>query len=216
MVDRAVIGAEIDLTVVAGRGLVAKDGGVFSKKSSDPYVKVVFVGSELGKTPTITKSLDPEWNHTMKFVLEGRRFRTDADLVLGLWDFDKTSGDDSMGEVRLRMADLLHGSVVDKWCGVTASPGCTKVSGELHVRVSVALRRALSIGAHEAVPISDSRIVRCPGLEWLSESLASNRKTTRVFGSPCDRPSASAGTCCRATRRSTSTRRACASTTRGA
>ena len=133
----------------------------------------------------------------MKMVLEGRRFRTDADIVLSIWcasttapfrprvreptlllpfvphraarDSDKNSwpvatNDDPMGEVRLKMADLLHGHLADRTYGVTASPGCSKVSGQLQVRVAVSIRRALSMNAHEAVPISDHRLA--VGLGW--------------------------------------------------
>ena len=87
MPDRDVLGAEIDLTIVSGRNLVAKDGGgLFSKsKSSDPYVRVIFVGQEYGKTEVVKKDLNPTWNHTMKMVLEGRRFRPDADIILSIW-----------------------------------------------------------------------------------------------------------------------------------
>ena len=87
MADRDVLGAEIDLTIVSGKDLVAKDGGgLFTKsKSSDPYVKVMFVGHEYGKTEVVKKNLNPTWNHSMKMVLEGRRFRTDADIVLSIW-----------------------------------------------------------------------------------------------------------------------------------
>ena len=61
MADRDILGAEIDLTIVGGKDLVAKDGGgLFSKsKSSDPYVRVVYVGHEYGRTEVVEKNLSP-------------------------------------------------------------------------------------------------------------------------------------------------------------
>ena len=44
----AIQGVQIDITVIEGRNLVAKDSsGIFSKKkSSDPYVKIHFGGKK--------------------------------------------------------------------------------------------------------------------------------------------------------------------------
>ena len=78
---RDLIGCEIDLTIVAGRGLVAKDKTFFGKRtSSDPYVKVLYrtfqLGekgkTEFGRTPTISKTLDPTWNAHVKIQLAGK------------------------------------------------------------------------------------------------------------------------------------------------
>ena len=38
--EAPVVGVEIDCTVVAGRGLVAKDRSLLGKKSSDPFVVI--------------------------------------------------------------------------------------------------------------------------------------------------------------------------------
>ena len=57
----AVIGAEIDITIEAGRDLVAKDGsgflGMGKAKSSDPYVKIIYRGATLQKTAVQKKTV---------------------------------------------------------------------------------------------------------------------------------------------------------------
>ncbi|KAL1512166.1 hypothetical protein AB1Y20_005432 [Prymnesium parvum] len=163
---QGILGVKVDLTLVKGSGLVAKDGGgLFGKaKSSDPFIRVTYRGLELGCTPVISKTLDPEWNHSMSFSLEGRRFRADEDILLSIYDKDKFSKDDPMGEVRLHLSDLMHGRPIDKMFPVNASPGCTKVSGQVHVKVAVTVRRALSLNAHEAVAVEDTRLA--VGLGW--------------------------------------------------
>ena len=35
------VGGELDITIVEGKDLVAKDGGLFTKASSDPFVMTV-------------------------------------------------------------------------------------------------------------------------------------------------------------------------------
>ena len=51
--DRDVIGAEVQVAVIAGKDLVAKDrSGMFGMgkaTSSDPYVRIKYQGLELGK-----------------------------------------------------------------------------------------------------------------------------------------------------------------------
>ena len=49
-----IVGGELNLTVVAGRDLVAKDGGWVTKGSSDPFVRVFVGGAEVGKTATMS------------------------------------------------------------------------------------------------------------------------------------------------------------------
>ena len=68
----AIQGVDVTINVVQGRNLVAKDrSGLFGKKkSSDPYVKVLFGEKKIGKTRDISKTLDPEWNETFNFKLK--------------------------------------------------------------------------------------------------------------------------------------------------
>ena len=57
----AINGIEIDITLVQGRNLIAKDSkGLFNKKkTSDPYAIIYWGGEKCGKTKTIDKSLNP-------------------------------------------------------------------------------------------------------------------------------------------------------------
>ena len=64
------VGCEIDITIVGGRGLVAKDRSAFGKKSSDPYVVISCGKRTLGTTRVVDKSLSPVWNETFKLNLD--------------------------------------------------------------------------------------------------------------------------------------------------
>lgn len=49
-------------------GLVAKDWNVFSKPSSDPYVRILSGGErEVGRTKIVKKNLNPEWDAKFSF-----------------------------------------------------------------------------------------------------------------------------------------------------
>ena len=125
-----VVGAEIDLTVISGRGLIPKDGGFgFGARTSDPYVVIAAVlpaarsgrgghCEELGRTAVIAKNLNPRWDQAFKFHLHGRRFRGDMLLRLRVWDSDAMSADDPMGEAVVPVGDLLGGQVIERWYAV--------------------------------------------------------------------------------------------------
>jgi hypothetical protein len=79
-----VIAAEFDIKVVAGRGLIAKDGGglLGGKRTSDPYV-VVRYRKISHQSPHVEDSLDPTWDWACKFVLQGKDFRPNEILKKG-------------------------------------------------------------------------------------------------------------------------------------
>ena len=169
-------------------------GGIFGKaKTSDPYVQVSFMGRVLGKTSTIKKSLDvrhpfsnqrhpashyclsltqtrshpppqPSWNETFKWVLQGRGFKADAELVFAIFDYDKASANDPMGEVRIPMASLVSGLVREKWYPVQKCKGCKNATGELQLNMCGALRRAISLKKKETMVVDCSTIA--VGLGW--------------------------------------------------
>lgn len=61
---------KIELTILRGRGLVAKDRHILTRQrtTSDPFC-LVFLGLDhkLGQSKTCHKTLDPEWNATFHF-----------------------------------------------------------------------------------------------------------------------------------------------------
>ena len=67
---------EIDVTVIAGRGLAAMDRSLLGKRSSDPYCVVSHSKWENEalphKTSVAKKTLSPEWNDAFKVHLGGQ------------------------------------------------------------------------------------------------------------------------------------------------
>ena len=55
--------AQLDIVVIEGRDLVAKDGGMFTKASSDPFAVLTLGGRDIDKTSVVKKNLSPTWNH---------------------------------------------------------------------------------------------------------------------------------------------------------
>ena len=70
--EAPVVGVEIDCTVVAGRGLVAKDRSLLGKKSSDPFVVISCGKRRLGTTKVVDKSLSPVWDQAFKLNLNAK------------------------------------------------------------------------------------------------------------------------------------------------
>lgn len=154
-----VIGVEVDCLLRAGRQLVAKDGGgVFGKaKTSDPFVVVSFGQHTLGTSHVVPKNLSPQWNQTFKWNIEGRAFHNakgSRDVVFSVFDFDKFSKNDPMGEVRIPLVSLYDGQVLDKWHAVNIVKGCKNASGELSIKICAALRRVLSLKRGASHPLS--------------------------------------------------------------
>jgi Ca2+-dependent lipid-binding protein len=176
-----VIGMELDITVKSGKGLVAKDGsGLFKlgkAKTSDPYVVITVDPQGKGKkvkireTQMCKKTLDPEWNETFKWQAEGRQFKPASDLVFTIFDRDRGSSDDPMGEVRFPLSSLFDGQVRDSSFEVKNCSGCKDASGTLQLSVSCAVRRSLALEKGNTMRI-DSGILAV-GLGW--DMLQGNR-----------------------------------------
>lgn len=88
----------IEVTIVEGRNLVAKDVNMLGKPStSDPYVKVYHGPTRLGKTKIVRKTLTPKWKgatfHTaaVSDTLHLDGFKV---LVLKIYDYDMLGSDD--------------------------------------------------------------------------------------------------------------------------
>ena len=98
---------EIEMTVIAGNDLVAKDRNLLGRKTtSDPYVEVYLEDSIIlhGKTKTIYKNLNPEWNTKFKFWISDP-----WKVTLKIYDEDKMSSPDLMGVVTVNVKPVDGG-----------------------------------------------------------------------------------------------------------
>jgi septal ring factor EnvC (AmiA/AmiB activator) len=84
----------VKLQLHGARDVKAADG-IFSK-TSDPYLKA-FANGKYYCTKTIMKTLDPEWNEKTQFVF----FSEPKELKFELWDWDRGTKDDHIGETVL-------------------------------------------------------------------------------------------------------------------
>ena len=93
-----IVGVELDVKVTAGKGLLAKDGGTFSKGTSDPFVKVSATNGNkrqwaIGRTQTVKKSLDPTWNESFKLNFDHLQTKSlvagkKVTVVFAIFDYD--------------------------------------------------------------------------------------------------------------------------------
>ena len=186
-----IIGAELDIQIISGRGLVAKDGGLMSRKSSDPFVKIGGANTNrrqwsIGKTKVISKSLDPTWNEGIKFHFDhlqakGLTSAKKVTLVFSVFDFDTLSADDPMGEVRIELSTDRGTTLPAKWYPVVpGQSGCKKAKGELQFSVSLVMRRAVWLNRGEALSVGGGQITLGMGWEMLRGGKAIDLDTSCV------------------------------------
>ena len=143
--------ATIELTVAAARDLPAMDENALTaigaqKESSDPYVAIEF-GQRQWYTEVMNDTLYPVWEEEFTLraesqlaCLAGRleacfpccsvpQFDPDEEIVFTVYDQDNFSGDDAMGEVRLRLRNFIGGDVAEAWHPLTPVEGNLDVRG---------------------------------------------------------------------------------------
>jgi tellurium resistance protein TerZ len=154
-----ITGVDLDVQILAGEGLAIKDKAVFGRGSSDPYVKVVQGTKELYKTKVIEKNLSPAWNESFKvFVPEKKRVEN---LVFKIFDWDRMSDHDPMGEVTVSLQDMKD---IDNWYPVQACKGTTNVSGKLHLVIKFNVRKSIDLGTQQSMAIQGTMLAA--GLGW--------------------------------------------------
>ncbi|KAJ5626202.1 Phosphatidylserine decarboxylase-related protein [Penicillium lagena] len=124
----------LKITVIRGRNLAPKDRG----GTSDPYL-VVNLGDARQSTPTIPKTLNPEWNVSFEMPVMGVPL-----LECICWDHDRF-GKDYLGEFDIPLEDLFLEGDVDqqpKWYTLTSKRKPAKkkdsvISGEILLQFSI-------------------------------------------------------------------------------
>ncbi|KAI9371030.1 phosphatidylserine decarboxylase-domain-containing protein [Aspergillus egyptiacus] len=124
----------LKVSVLRGRDLAAKDRG----GTSDPYL-IVTLGDSRQSTPTIFKSLNPEWNVTFEMPLVGVPL-----LECICWDHDRF-GKDYMGEFDIALEDIFADGNIQqqpKWYNLKSNRKGgkrkdTDVSGEILLQFSL-------------------------------------------------------------------------------
>lgn len=115
---------ELMVSVKEARDLMAMD----SSGTSDPYA-VVYLTSDIKKkfeTKVHRKTLNPVFNESFIFPLP-KESKANSTLVIRIFDFNRFSKHDVIGELRLPLEDMDMQHVIEEWQKLSA---CTKMEQE--------------------------------------------------------------------------------------
>lgn len=181
MPTNGVESASISFTLVKGEGLAAKDRNVMGKRTtSDPYCVVTLETSvpgsrgkpkttkqELGKTKTIMKTVDPEWNESFDCTLPCAVLQDPQNppkLKFEIFDYDKGSDDDAMGTVIIPIKlDPPKDSKTKEWYKVPAD-SAKNAKGKIQVAMDIEIARSTELVRGNAFPLETNKIR--VGLAW--------------------------------------------------
>jgi serine/threonine protein kinase len=129
MASGALDGTKLYVEVVEARNLVPMD----TEGAANPYI-VVTLGSYKKKTRVIRTTLNPKW----RIGSEAEKFKfkpssKSTELLFTLLNFDRMKAENRMGQVKINVADLAIGKVLDGWYPVEQSKQGDAVSGEVHL-----------------------------------------------------------------------------------
>ncbi|KAJ4362305.1 phosphatidylserine decarboxylase [Neocucurbitaria cava] len=134
MAEQAKPGLVLQANVIKGRNLAAKD----RSGTSDPYL-VLSLGDAKEATPTINKTLNPEWHTTLELPIVGEQSLL---LECVCWDKDRF-GKDYMGEFDVIIEDqFLNGQTLQEpqWFPLQSRRSGKKksvVSGDIQIQFSL-------------------------------------------------------------------------------
>lgn len=144
---------EIDITIIQGKDLVAKDKNLLGKKTtSDPFIKVYHAGILQHETKCIQKSLDPQWNESFK--IHTRSINGRKNIVFRIFDRDILSDSDNMGTVTIPLPDFTTDPTPPpasiEWYPVEKGEEgsefyCQKAKGEVQMSIVMSARKLLNM-----------------------------------------------------------------------
>jgi tRNA A-37 threonylcarbamoyl transferase component Bud32 len=118
--------------VLEARNIAAMDKG----GTSDPYCRLKCnFNKQRFKTKVIDKTLTPKWEETFKFFAPAQ---PEGQVILKMWDKDRWTSDDFLGEIQIDISKYADGKPHDLWLTLSNEPkkkeGAAK--GEVHVSVT--------------------------------------------------------------------------------
>jgi len=118
--------------VLEARNIAAMDKG----GTSDPYCRLKCnFNKQRFKTKVVDKTLTPKWEETFKFFAPAQ---PEGQVVLKMWDKDRWTSDDFLGEIQIDIGKYADGNPHDLWLTLANEPkkkeGAAK--GEVHVIIT--------------------------------------------------------------------------------
>ena len=105
------------------------DDDLFSKM--DPYVTLTHDGNKF-KTATLKNGgTKPVWKHQRMKVGLPEDIPEDEHVHVELYDWDRWSGDDLIGEADIPLTDIIRGETTDDWFDLNIKG---KFAGRIHLR----------------------------------------------------------------------------------
>jgi len=133
------------VTAVEARNLAAMDKG----GTSDPYtvIKSTF-NKQTFKSNVVKKTITPVWNQTFTFYTS----EPTGHLIVRLWDRDRWSSDDFLGEVAIPLKGVKDGKPIDEWFQLSNEPKKTKDKNPNRPPGEVRIRIHFPLAGHAAEP----------------------------------------------------------------
>jgi len=171
-------GGKLSIEIKNGKDLCVRDKSMFSKGSSDPYIKIMLGGSrKVGTTKVIKKSLNPIWNESFQIEVGGK---DKPFVVLEIFDKDMLSSDDPMGIITISLTDLVHGQVIDKNFKVEKCTGANDASGTVHIVAMFDPRVSTSLQSGATVPLESKRVKIGLGWDYVGEKRSTKATASAV------------------------------------
>jgi len=162
----------IQCDIIAGHNLEKADGP-FGK--SDPYVKVSAFSTSY-TTCTIMKTLNPQWNEHVEMTF----FNDPKALKFEVWDWDRGSKDDAIGDCEFAIDDDFYSPTSHGFSGRLKLQNCK--TGELEIKV-VARKLVPSQLEDRLSALQDTAAANTLKMEGIDEEIAEfGRKNTALRG----------------------------------
>jgi len=121
----------LTVKVIEARNIAAMDKG----GTSDPYCRLKCnFNKQRFKTKVIDKTLTPKWDEIFKFFAPSH---PEGQVVLKMWDKDRWTTDDFLGEVMIELSKFADGKQHDMWLTLNNEPKKKEgTKGEVHLSVT--------------------------------------------------------------------------------
>lgn len=121
----------LNLEVIGAEGLPAMD----LNGKADPFFIVEFAAKDQYKSHIIMKNRAPKWNETVKLLVS--HSERNYTVTIKVYDWDKTSSNDFIGQAEIDLSQLFNGKLHDWYLPLKNQKKKDKEVGTIHIRARI-------------------------------------------------------------------------------